>query len=85
MRTRDLLKGPRGSIEGGAGVPGGQGGHLGDPLGQLDGFDESSDDSSDDACNYISDPNCSYGQTYVRNTDGQRCSMRPSLTYIDPY
>ena len=45
MRTRDLLKGPRGSIEGGAGVPGGQGGHLGDPLGQSGWFDECSDDS----------------------------------------
>ena len=30
---------------GGLGVPGGQGGHLGDPMGPSGWFDESSDDS----------------------------------------
>ena len=40
MRPRDLLKGVE---RGGHGVPGGQGGHLVDPLGPSGLFDESSD------------------------------------------
>ena len=44
MRPRDLFRGPRGFM-GGQGVPVGQGGHLGDPMGPSGRLDESSDDS----------------------------------------
>ena len=44
MRIRDLFRGLRGSM-GGAGVLGGEGWHLVDPLGPSGWFDESSDDS----------------------------------------
>ena len=47
MRPRDLftVQGSLGVDGGGLGVPGGQGGHLGDPMGPSGWFDESSDDS----------------------------------------
>ena len=44
MRIRDLFRGLRGSM-GGAGVLGGEGWHLVDPLGPSGWFDESSEDS----------------------------------------
>ena len=44
MRPRDLFRGLTESI-GGKGVPGGQGGHLGDALGPPGWFDGSYDDS----------------------------------------
>ena len=45
MRLKDLFKDLRGSIRMGHGVPGGQGGCLGDPIGPSGWFDESLDDS----------------------------------------